>query len=255
MKVKYPAEAFALGAVLLFGGMKEAFAGGILIILSVVFAEFLRNLLKDRVPAWSLRLCVCIGTGSLCASAFLTAFTYLGLEIGTARWLMLFLVGILAGAHVLIHEPGAEYGEILWESAVAWGFWILLAAVREFCAGGTVFGNMLAKTAFQSRSFTEIYMGFLTAGLVLAMTNGVLKKRCQKTESLFLVVPLAIYMQPFSMESFGPVGSLLWTIALPVLMFISVRETLKFSRTKKAFRGLPVEMLAMGFIYMILSIY
>ena len=71
MKLKYPAEAFAFGIVLFSAGMKEAFAAGILVILATVFAEALRNLLKDWVPEWSLYLCVCIGTVAVCASVFL----------------------------------------------------------------------------------------------------------------------------------------------------------------------------------------
>jgi len=58
MKIKYPAEAFALGMVLFSAGMKEAFAAGILVILAVVFAEVLRNLLESRIPRWSLMGCV-----------------------------------------------------------------------------------------------------------------------------------------------------------------------------------------------------
>ena len=55
MKLKYPAEAFALGIILFSAGMKEAFAAGILVILTATFAEFLRNLLINAVPEWSLR--------------------------------------------------------------------------------------------------------------------------------------------------------------------------------------------------------
>ena len=40
MRLKYPAEAFALGMILFSAGMKEAFAAGILVILAVVFGEF-----------------------------------------------------------------------------------------------------------------------------------------------------------------------------------------------------------------------
>ena len=46
MKVKYPAEAFALGILLFSTGMKEAFTAGILVIASVVFAELFKNLLE-----------------------------------------------------------------------------------------------------------------------------------------------------------------------------------------------------------------
>ena len=83
MKLRYPAEAFAFGIVLFSAGMKEAFAAGILVILSVVFAEFLKNLLQAFVPDWSLKLCVFIGTGAVSASAFLLAFSYLGTSVST----------------------------------------------------------------------------------------------------------------------------------------------------------------------------
>ena len=75
MKLKYPAEAFALGIVLFSRNMKEAFAGGILVLLAVVFAEFLKNLLENWISVWSLRLCVLIGTGAIllvvCGASYL----------------------------------------------------------------------------------------------------------------------------------------------------------------------------------------
>ncbi len=49
MKLRYPAEAFALGIVLFSAGMKEAFAAGILVIFTSVFAELLKNLLEKAV--------------------------------------------------------------------------------------------------------------------------------------------------------------------------------------------------------------
>ena len=58
MKLRYPAEAFALGIILFSAGMKEAFAAGILVILTAVFAEFLKDLLENAVPTWSLTLCL-----------------------------------------------------------------------------------------------------------------------------------------------------------------------------------------------------
>ncbi|MBS5215206.1 MAG: hypothetical protein KHY79_05180 [Clostridiales bacterium] len=255
MKLKYPAEAFALGIVLFSAGMKEAFAAGILVIAAVVFAEFLKNLLEPFVPLWSVRLSVLIGTGSICASAFLLGFSQLGIEVNNGLWIMTFIVGLLAAKHVLMTEIDAEYGELFWESGIAWGFWVLLAAVREFCAGGSIFGNTIFEASFQSKSFLETTFAFLTAGLVLAFTNGVLKKRSRNTHSLLLVIPMVIFSRPFAMESFGELVGMIWTIAVPVVMFISAKKTLKFARTGLAYRGLPCEMLAMGFIYMILSIY
>ena len=63
--------------------MKEAFAAGILVIFTSVFAELLKNLLEKAVPAWSLQLCVYIASGSVCASAFLVGFAVLGTALTT----------------------------------------------------------------------------------------------------------------------------------------------------------------------------
>lgn len=255
MKLRYPAEAFALGIVLFSSGMKEAFSAGILTILAVVFGEFLKNLLENSVPDWSLKLCVAIGTGSVCASVFLVGFSVLGMEVDVYLWLMIVLMGFLCARHVLTAEIEAEYGELFWECAIGWGFWILLAGVREFFATGEIFGNMLIQPVFHSNAFFETYFGFITAALVLAFTNGILKNRCQNTESLLIVIPLALFMQPFEVESFGAAGGFIWSAIVPIILFLSVKKTLRFSRTGMAIRGLPAEMLSMGFIYMILSIY
>lgn len=69
------------------------------------------------------------------------------------------------------------------------------------------------------------------------------------------MIPAVVYVRPFAVESFGEILGLIWTIAVPVVLFWSVKKTLKFARTGMAYRGLPIEMLAMGFIYMILRIY
>src|SRR5699024_10410411 len=102
MKQKYPAEAFALGIVLFSAGMREAFAAGILVILTVVFAEFLKNLLeKCSLPDWSFRLCVYIAAGAVGASAFLLGFAGLGILLDRGQWLMAFVVGLLCAHQAL----------------------------------------------------------------------------------------------------------------------------------------------------------
>ncbi len=255
MKLKYPAEAFALGIILFSAGMKEAFAAGILVILTATFAEFLRNLLINAVPEWSLRLCVFIASGALCASAFLTGFAALGITLSTGTWVMCAVVGLLCARHALSGSVETMYGDLFFEGAVAWGFWVLLAIAREFMGSGMIFGNTVFQASFQSKTFLESTFAFLTAGLVLAFTNGVLKKNCKGLNSLLVFIPAAILVRPFSMDSFGEAIGIAWTILVPVVLFLSVKKTLQFSRTGKAYRGLPTEMLAAGFIYMILSIY
>ena len=255
MNLKYPAEAFAFGILLFSAGMKEAFTAGVLVILSVVFAEFIKNLLENVIPAWSLKACVLISTAAVTSSAFLLGFAFLGDSLAVETWVMTLAVGLLSAKCVLMNDLEGDYGEIFWESGICWGFWVLLAVLREFAGSGRIFGNMILEMEFQSKAFLEMTFAFLTAGLVLAFTNGVLKKKCGQTHSLFLVVLAALYAKPFTMESFGELAGLLWTIAVPIVLFISVKKTLKFARTGQAYRGLPVEMISMGVIYMILGIY
>ena len=255
MKSKYPAEAFALGIVLFSAGMREAFAAGILVILSVVFAEFLKNILEKFIPGWSLRLCVCIASGSLCSSVFLIGFAALGTLLDTGTWLTAFLIGVLAAYQALRGEIDAQYGELLLESAAAWGIWILFAVFREFAGNGTVFGNTVMTAGFQSKAFLETAFAFLAAGLTLAFTNGIFRKECRSRLSLFIFVPAVLLFRPFALRIFGEAAGLVWTILVPFAMFLSVKITLRFSRISRSYRGLPADMLAAGFIYMILSIY
>lgn len=255
MKLKYPAEAFALGIILFSAGMKEAFVAGILVILSVVFAEFLKNLLEPFVPDWSLKASVCIGTASVSASVFLSGFSATGMNVDQRTWIMFVILGLFTAKHVLTEELEADYGELFRECGIIWGFWVLLAVVREFMGAGSIFGNLIARPFFQSSAFLEMPFGFLAAGLVLAFTNGALGKKSRNTRSMLLVAPVVIFFRPFSVESLGETGNLIWSTAVTILLFFSIKKTLKFARTGYAYRGLPSEMLAMGFLYLILSIY
>ncbi len=307
MKLKYPAEAFALGIILFSAGMKEAFAAGILMILTAVFAEFLKDLLENRVPEWSLRLCVYIASASVCSSAFLTGFAALGIQLESGVWLLTFAEGLLCAHQVLRSigedkeeassygdllwesaicwgfwivlaivrefagsgqifgntlrsigedkEEASSYGDLLWESAICWGFWIVLAIVREFAGSGQIFGNTIWKAGFQSKAFLDVYFAFIAAGLVLAFTNGVLKKECRRENSFLAVIPAMLVFKPFTTSLLPEALEVLWCMAVPVLLFFSVKQTLKFSGVSRSYRGLPTDMLAAGLIYMVLSIY
>ena len=177
----------------------------------------------------------------MCASVFLLGFTALGIPVdNTGMWIMTCILGLFIVKHVLTGAIDGEYGELFWETAIAWGFWILLAVAREFFGAGTIFENSICQAEFQSKIFQDTMFGFLTAGMTLAFTNGVLKKKSANTHSLLLVIPLAVFMRPFTMESFGALLGQIWTIAVPVILFMSVKVTLKFARTEagriKAFR-------------------
>lgn len=239
MRVKYPVEAFALAIVIFSAGMKVSFVAGCLVILAVVFAEFLKNLLEDFLPDWSLKSCVAVATAAISAGAFQVGFAALAIPVIAETWLLAFFIGLFAAKHVLTSRLEADYGELFWECAIVWGCWIVLGTIRELFGAGKIFGYELVQFTMQSKTFMEVFFGFLTAGLVLAFTNGILKKKSTKTNSLLVVLPIVILARPFTTELFGTIGGIIWTMVIPVLLFFSVKRTLRFSRTGPAFRGIP----------------
>ena len=153
MKLKYPAEAFAFGILLFSAGMKEAFTAGVLVILSVAFAEFIKNLLENVIPAWSLKACVLISTAAVTSSVFLLGFAFLGDPLTVETWVMTLVVGLLSAKCVLMNDLEGDYGEIFWESGSAGAFGCFWQFCREFAGSGGIFGNMILEMEFQSKAF------------------------------------------------------------------------------------------------------
>lgn len=255
VRSQYPAEAFALAIILFSSRMTDAFAAGVLLLLSVVLADCLKHFLEPFIPAWSLRLCVCVASGSFCASVFLIGFAALGTLLDTSVWIGTFAAGLLCARFVLRDGTGTSYGELFGAAAIIWGIWILCAAVREYFTAGSVAGYVLFQTPFQSSTLSEPAFSFLTAGLTLALTNRLMGKDCREQNSLYAAIPVFLLLHPFTVRIFGEAAGFLITAAVPALLFLSVRRTLRFSCTRSSFRGLPADLTAAGFIYMILSIY
>ena len=255
MKLRYPAEAFALGIILFSGDMEAAFVSGTLVLLAVVFAQVLKDFLKDALPGWSLWPCVAVAAAAVCTSAFELAFWQLGLERDSFFWFSTAVIGLLAAKHVLMNELEADYGSLCYESALVWGFWILFAIGREFFATGGICGWPLMELEYRAASLQEPMFGFLAAGMTLAFVNGILKKNQITAESFWVVLPAILVTRPFTPARFGEAGGAVFAIAACLIMFLSVRKTLVFSRPGKAYRKMPVELISMGFIYMVLSVY
>ena len=80
--------------------------------------------------------------------------------------------------------------------------WILLAIFREFAGSGAIFGNTIMTAGFQSKAFQETAFAFLTAGLTLALTNGIFKKECRSKLSLFILCSGCAPLPPLCPEDF-----------------------------------------------------
>lgn len=255
MKLKIPAEAAALGVILFSANMREAMVAGILLLFVTVLAEVLKGFLKDAVPDWSWKASVCIAATAFYAAAMRISFGILEMEMTTGLWIMTGIVGLLVGYHVITRELEADYGTLEFEGALLWGFWILAGIAREFLAGGSIYGAKIAEISFKSGAFQKPMFGFLAAGLVLAGVCAVTKKDCADTKPLLVAVPAVFFLQPFAFNGITGVLGIVLAGAVALVLYLSTQRTLVFSNVSRSYRKLPVEMLAMGIIYMILSVY
>lgn len=255
MKIKFPIEAFALAMIVFSGNMKEAFVTGILMIAITTGCELFHELIKDRVPDWSRRASVFCLTGAVSYAAFRLAYYTLGLALTTNVWLMQVAIGLLIAKHVLAADSDVDYDLTIFESAVAYGFFILAGICREFFGQGSIFGYPLTDAGFVAKNLQDVMFGFITAGIGLGFTNSVLRKGRIKAEALWVILPVVLLYQPFKIASVPEAISILAGIAVPVIFFLSARRRLVFAVTSAPYKKLPVELLSMGFIYMILHMF
>lgn len=255
MKVKYPVEAFALTMILFSTNMKEAFVAGAIVLVAITLAMFLKNILAEKVPNWSLYACVLIGTASVCASGFEFAFYSLGSEFSARYWIMTFVIGLLAGNHAIKSDLEADYDGVFFQAAVVWGMLLLLTIAREFLAFGSIAEYQVAEWTILSKSLQKTMFGFITAGMGIAFTNGILKITLDKQDITAWVCVLALCFPPMALRTFPEVVTAIVGAAAVGVGLYAIKNRIAFSNAGKAFRRLPVELLSVGFLYMILSVF
>lgn len=255
MKVKYPVEAFALTMILFSTNMKEAFVAGAIVLVAITLAMFLKNILVSKVPNWSLYASVLIGTAAVCASGFEFAFYSLGIEFSTSYWIMTFVIGLLAGNHAMKSDLEADYDGVFFQVAVAWGMLLLLTIVREILSFGSIAGYQVAELAIASKSLQKLMFGFLVAGMGIAFTNGILKITLARQEITAWICVLALCYPPMALRALPELVTAIIGAAVVGICFYSIKRRIAFSNAGKAFRRLPVELLSVGFLYMILSVF
>lgn len=258
-KAKFPVEAIALGIILFSKNMKESMVVGILVIFSALFADVVRGFLKSKIPEWSESISVLLLTASVCASTMQLAYAVLGWESTGKLWVIHLVLGLLCARQVL-WKSAEEEELILIQSAAAWMFWIGFGMIREFLSFGTIFEISVGQVFFQSRQFQHVMFGFLAAGMGIAFTNSMFgtrqqKKKVKREEAFYVMIPAVFFTQPF-VFSFSKtwIGNGLAAI-VTLFLFCSIQNKLIFSRPGDAYRGLPVELLSMGFLYMILNMF
>lgn len=256
MKVKYPLEAYAFAMVIFSQNMQDALITGILILLITTLGLLLDRAVGSRLPNWSRNSCVIIFMVSLTYSVFVIVRTgILGHPTEEAEKILTVFLGILIARHLIVSEKEVDYNRLLLEGSGAFAALLIIGILREFMAEGSIFGNTVADFNGLSFGFSQAVTGFLLAGLALAILNRCFGYKDIKTVSPFVILPVIVMVQPFEIGGLAESLSIVISIAAVLLLWYSIRKYLVFSRLSEECVHLPAELISVGMVYMILSVF
>lgn len=252
--VFYPMEAFALAMVLYSGGMKEAMLAGIGLILGDVLLHVLQDNFRDKYQrAFS-------GMGILVTVAVLTyCWDMAGLPVDVKTLLGFGAMVLLLGKqHDDLEKAGADvvpdYNRILWADSVAYGFLVLLSMVREFMSGGSMFQVELTEWSILSHAYGSPMLALILAGIMLAATNAALKTEFKKDAALWVCIPTILLETPFVLNHVPEWLGTIIGVLFMLILYYTFRKKIFHPAVSKYFRGIPVELVTLGMMYMIFSI-
>ncbi|HHU72107.1 MAG TPA: hypothetical protein GXZ21_08755 [Clostridiales bacterium] len=255
MNRNYPMEGFALAMIVFTLNMQEAMLTGIILLFTTVLGMIVYQMLEKLLPSWSSKACTAILIVAVNLSLHQIIINwYFQYNSDTERILLQLVVGILIAKHVLSIKE-FYYGRLLYEGALAYGSLIVIGLFREFMAFGKVFNFQLADYGFMTESFSNVIIGLLLTGIAIAILNHIFDYEVTGDESLWVLIPVVLLYQPFTIEALPELASALIAIIATVVFMFSVRMYLVFSNIKGCFKKLPTELLSASFIYMILMVF
>ena len=258
MKTRYPIEAFALAMVVFSQNLRNALITGILILLITTVGLLLDQLFGGKIPGWSRISCNIILMGALTYSIFqVVLIAILGYETQSTDFILHIFLGLLIAKHIIEGRGDVDYNRFLLEGAGAYAVLLIISIIREFMAYGSIYGFKLLDFTYKSAGFSNVIAGFVLTGLGVAILNSLYKKETYNiiTDGLPVNLAVALVVQPFLIDSINQWLSMAVTLVIVLILYYSVRRYLVFSRLSKEIKGLPAELISMGFIYLILSMF
>ncbi|HPU62949.1 MAG TPA: hypothetical protein PK304_02225 [Mobilitalea sp.] len=256
MKARYPMEAFALAMVIFSQNMRDALITGILILLITTLGLVLDGSVGIRLPKWSRISCTIILMVSLTYSLFqIVLKAILGYDIDSTTSIFHVFLGLLIANHVIYGDEDRNYNLLLLEGAGAFATLLIISIIREFMTEGSVYGFKLAEFKYTSNGFSQVVAGFILTGLGLAVLNKIFKYKDVKSEGIYVILPVALLVQPFTIEGIESSVSMVIAILAVMIMVYSISKHLVFSKLSKEVKNLPAELVSAGMVYMILSMF
>jgi hypothetical protein len=270
MKLKYPIESYALLFVIASDTLRNSLVYGSLFLVLLLCGFVIRDFCESLNASLIQKLILWISLPSLTYVLFNLVYYYILKEVITPKNLLLLLVsggylamfyasGIKNTSKTLpqeITETEDTLWDILKESLVAYSIFIAAGAVREILSNGGLLGHTFFNTFFIANTFESLLSGFLFAGIGLSLVHYIINKGCSdRHNSLWVVLPIILLYQPFAIENINEIIGFFISAAVPILFIVSVQKRLTFSCTSQGIKKIPIELVSMGFIYMILKAF
>lgn len=245
-KMKYPLEAFALAMIIYTRTFQEALLSGIIILFISTFCLVFDDFFLKKLPEWSRNSSITILTVSLSYALF-------GLVLHSSNTIINLALGALIAIHILQVNDSENYDRFLLEGSSAYGAMIIIGLLREFLSQGHFNGVEIADLTFMSSGFQKMAIGLLFAGIAIAILNKMFGYSSTRLSSFFVLIPIILVDQPFLINNLGQTFSVVLSILVTIVLLISIKMGLSFSHISREWKGLPIGMVSMSFLYLFLT--
>lgn len=250
MKIKYPIEAFALAMIVFSCHVQEALFAGIFIIILTIIGMLMEDLLMKHLPTWSVYASIAILLSAIeYALVHIVLRGVLKIDVSTTFMILHIVIALLVTKHVVV-DDSSDYDRHLLESAVAYGFFLLISFIREFISVGQIYGYQIADYTFMTKGFQGVAFGLLFTGITLAIINGIFNYKVDRNISVLTVVPIVLAEQPFTVRNVPDSVSFAIAVVLTMVMYMSICDLLQFSPTDKKWKNMPIELVSLSIIYL-----
>ena len=255
MKAKYPVEAYALAMVLITTHFHSALMTGVLILFGTTAGMLARVILGEERRMQDVEMM----TTFFCV--FGAMYLVSTLLFGEQEiWTTLFgecAIAILAAKFVWQADASlvTDYKTVIIHSVHAIAAMAVIGALREILGLGTLMGYEVISHGIVASGYQHTFFGFIAAGFGIAAVNRFCDVDVSDLESALIIVPCAVIAAPFTIASIPAGLSIALSIFLVIIYLVSVKGRLLYSDTSKYFESLPIELIAVGIVYMILSFF
>lgn len=251
VKNHYPVSAAALTMVIFTQTGIQAALGGILLIISFVFALIIKTVAVKNIPEVYGKGILGVSILSLNYAVFKMGFYWGGQTVDRGE-LVYNIIGVLILSYIFLDEGKFSLYTIK-ECGILYIVLLVLGVIREVLSFGTVFSIKLFEGGYYlTDQYQKPAMGLILGGLAIGGINYLIKRKNNNIHTGWVIYPMILMQSSLVISGGWGDKELLITVILPLLLYYSVGLKLKYSLTPIYLQKLPVEMISLGLVYLVI---